>query len=476
MEAFDDELFEEEDEEKFSSFYNSKSIKIKKLKEIRFERLNKQQQQQINKVRKNKRNSTLIWTTKKGLLKCNGTFELKRNRVGRPRRLNYSNSCTSNYITTNNNSQPVVLSSTNSINKTSTLAATNNKQEQNLLRCGLEWSVRRTTSSPINIPGLSIAHQSYSNESNQDGLLDISYNSDQFKVGSIRPNGILEQCMAKEYQNNNNPHPHHNQKNHHHHSYDFISSYSTSSSGVPASIGSSGASVFSINSSLASSSSTTSSSPSSPSLLSNFSTPDQDIDWLYSSGNLDKQQTEDDDDYLNHIKSCNAELCNNSIGNKTTLFTTHDLSNNKKTSLLLKTATTKHLTKDQQENALPFVRTGRQTINLVSSSNQQTSNSYSNSFKSSQKSAGYYASLHRGIIQPPNLQFVYSDQNNSLQSNNHHHHHHQTSINTKSSKNQANRRSRNGSGNGGKCRKKYGMENKQFWCKSCVWKKVNISI
>ena len=422
--------------------FNSKSIKDKKIKEIRLDRLNKQERckgrNSSNKIMKKKNN--IVWT-KKGLLNCNGTFEIKRNRVGRPRRLKL-------------NSQH--LSST--VKRCP--SSGKQDQEQVLFRCGL---FKRSASSPINCPGISVAHQSYSNgnnykRSNQD-LLDISYNSDQFKVGSIRSNvGLLEQCMGKQLRFDQ-----HHQK---HHGYDFISSYSTStsSSGVPASIDSLGTSVLSINSSIASSS--TSSSPSSPSLLSNFSTADQD-DWLFSSGLngsasiAEKQQNEDE--YLD--AKCNADLCN-----RNSLFTTHNHSIKKSSnnSLLNKT---KHHSKDQQENAaLPFAqRSARQAVTLV---NQQQTNT----FKQSQKTVGYYASLHRGIIiQPPNQQksFVYSDHTNSLQSSNH-----QTAQASNSvkngSKNQAARRSRNGSG--GKCRKKYGMENKQSWCLQCRWKKVSLML
>lgn len=418
-------------------------MRAKKLKEIRLERLNKQQS---IKGRKTKKNSAgLVWT-KKGLLKCNGAFEMKRNRVGRPRRLL---GCNQQLLSAN-----ATMTNTNNLKKSS-----KQQPEQTLLR-GLEYSVRLSASSPINIPGRVVIshHQAYSNGSNQ-GLLDLSYNSDQFKVGSIRSNGILEQCMAKEhlkYQNNH----HHNPK--HNHSYDFVSSYSTSSSGVQ-SIDSLGTSVFSINSSLASSSSTTSSSPPSPSLLSNFSTPDQEADWLFS--NSEKPNGQDDENYLDEVKfGSNANLCKNS------LFTAHNHHSIKKsTNSLLKTARN---SKDQQENALPFSRSARQTVALVS---PQPNGGYSNSLKS-QKSAGYYASLHRGIIQPPNLvqQFTNLDFANSLQPSNHHQTTQASSSVSKVNKNGGTaRRSRNGSGNSGKCRKKYGMENKQFWCLQCRWKKGN---
>lgn len=415
-------------------------MRAKKLKEIRLERLNKQQS--IKGRKTNKKNSTSLVWTKKGLLKCNGSFEIKRNRVGRPRRLLNCNQQLSASATM-----------TNSLKKSG-----KQQPEQTLLR-GLEYSVRLSASSPINIPGrIAISHPAYSNGSNQ-GLLDLSYNSDQFKVGSIRSNGLLEQCMAKEhlkYQNNHNPK--------HHHSYDFVSSYSTSSSGVQ-SIDSLGTSVFSINSSLASSSSTTSSSPPSPSLLSNFSTPDQDADWLYS--NSEKQNGHDDENYLDEVKFSNANLCNN----KTSLFTAHNHHSIKKSANgLMKTPARN--SKDQQENALPFSRSARQTVALI---NPQPNGGYSNSLKS-QKSAGYYASLHRGIVQPPNLmqQFTNADFANSLQSSNHQTTPASATI-SKANKYVAVRRSRNGSGNSGKCRKKFGMENKQFWCLQCRWKKGTLS-
>ena len=415
-------------------------MRAKKLKEIRLERLNKQQSIKGRKTKKN--SASLVWT-KKGLLKCDGTFEMKRNRVGRPRRLlNCSQQLSANATMTNTNHHLKKLGK--------------QQPEPTLLR-GLEYSVRLSASSPINIPGrIAISHQAYSNESNQ-GLLDLSYNSDQFKVGSIRSSGLLEQCMAKEhlkYQSN-----HHNPK--HNHSYDFVSSYSTSSSGVQ-SIDSLGTSVFSINSSLASSSSTTSSSPPSPSLLSNFSTPDQDADWLYSSS--EKPNGQDDENYLDDVKFSNANLCN-----KNSLFTAHNHSIKKSSNNggLMKAPARN--SKDQQENASPFSRSARQTVSLAV--NPQTNGGYSNSLKS-QKSAGYYASLHRGIIQPPNLmqQFTNLDFANSLQPSNHQTTQASATI-SKANKNVVARRSRNGSGNSGKCRKKYGMENKQFWCLQCRWKK-----
>lgn len=400
--------------------FNSKSFKTKKLKEIRLDHLNKQQI--VCKRGKNKKNSSLIWN-KKGFLKCNSTFEIKRNRVGRPRRLKTELKI--------NCSQPLT---TNSLKKPI-------KQEQHFLTCGqLEYSVRHSASSPINIPGISIAHQpSYSNEVKQD-LLDISYNSDQFKVGSMRPSnvGLLEQCMAKQHLKNHQKY----------HSNEFTSSNSTSSSGLPASIESSNVSVFSINSSLAtSSSSTASSSPSSPSLLSNFSTPDQETDWFYS--NSERQN--DEDVYLDEV-NYNADLCNKNSSSST--------NNHLKKIANVSNKSAKN-SNDQQENSLPFVRSARQTVTLI---NQQPSTHYSTTFKS-QKMAGYYASLHRGIQLPSLQQFVYSEHVNSLQSSNQ-----ITQASKNSNKSQSTaRRSRNRSG--GKCRKKYGMENKQFWCLQCRWKK-----
>lgn len=416
-------------------------MRAKKLKEIRLERLNKQQSIKGRKTKKN--SASLVWT-KKGLLKCtNGSFEIKRNRVGRPRRLL---SCSGNQQQSAHSATVTSSSSANNLSKKSG----KQQPEQTLLR-GLEYSVRLSASSPINIPGRIAISRSpaYSNGSNQ-GLLDLSYNSDQFKVGSIRSNGLLEQCMAKEnhrkYPNNHNPN---------HSSYDFVSSYSTSSSGVQ-SIDSLGTSVFSINSSLASSSSTTSSSPPSPSLLSNFSTPDQEADWLYANGS-DKANGHDDENYLDEVKfSSNANLCNSG---KASLFSAHNHSMKKSA----------RSSKDQQENALPFSRSARQTVTLI---NPQPNGGYSNSLKS-QKSAGYYASLHRGIIQPPNLmqQFTNADFANSLQSSNHQTQAAAAAAISKANKYVAVRRSRNGSGNSGKCRKKFGMENKQFWCLQCRWKK-----
>lgn len=288
------------------------------------------------------------------------------------------------------------------------------------------------------------------NENNHD-LLDISYNSDQFQVGSLHHSnaGLLEKCMAKQekLQKSQN-------KNH---SYEYISSYSssTNSSGVPASIDSS---AFSLNSSIDSSSSIASSSPSSPSLQSSYSTPDQDADyWLFTNGEQ-KQHHNGEEDYLNDAKYSNVDLCKRN----SSLFAVR-----KSMNCNLKIA---KFVKDQQENNLPLARSVRQTVNLV---NHQQS---TNGLKSAQKSAGYYASLHRGIIQPPSLQqFVYSDHANTPTSQSNLQTAQNNSATTKNNKSQV-RRSRNGSGSSGmKCRRLYGMANKQSWCLQCRWKKVSIS-
>lgn len=124
----------------------SKRIRLKKLQNLLPDSLSKKQRKNNNnKGRKNnisKKSSSgtnLVWN-KKGLLKCNGTFELKHSRVvGRQRRkLNCS--------------QPLTIQTTNiNLNTINGNLKKSIKHEKN--NCGLEWSVRRSASSPINIPG-----------------------------------------------------------------------------------------------------------------------------------------------------------------------------------------------------------------------------------------------------------------------------------------------------------------------------------